>query len=142
MAGQIGGTLFAAIAFSASGWLFHKLDKSGYNTEMKRHNLAMEHLSQAREKWYEEEVAKKDEIAKKRAELQRSKADLSTVNKALDLLRNMDVVYHDTENKKYTFKKEPQLKDFYTPSDKFKKYQKITMGAVGLGSGMLLGFLL
>ena len=43
MAGQIGGTLFAAIAFSASGWLFHKLDKSGYNTEMKRHNLAMEH---------------------------------------------------------------------------------------------------
>ena len=87
-------------------------------------------------------MAKKDEIAKKRAELLQSKADLSTVNKALDLLKNMNVVYHDTENKKYTFKKEPQLKDFYTPSDKFKKYQKITMGAVGLGSGMLLGFLL
>ena len=142
MAGQIGGTLFAAITFSASGWLFHKLDKFGYNTEMKRHNLAMEHLSQAREKWYEEEVAKKDEMAKKRAELQQSKADLSEVNKALDLLRNMNVVYHDTENKKYTFKKEPQLKDFYTPSDKFKKYQNITMGAVGLGTGALLGFLL
>ena len=142
MAGQIGGTLFAAIAFSASGWLFHKLDKSGYNEEMKRHNLAMEHLSQAREKWYEEEVAKKDEMARKRAELQQSKADLSTVNKALDLLRNMNVVYQDTENKKYTFQKEPQLKDFYTPSDKFKKYQNVTMGAVGLGTGALLGFLL
>ena len=142
MAGQIGGTLFAAIAFSASGWLFHKLDKSGYDKEMHRHNLAMEHLSQAREKWYEEEVAKKDEIARKRAELQQSKADLSEVNKALDLLKNMNVVYHDSENKKYTFTQKPQLKDFYTPSDKFKKYQNITMGAVGLGTGALLGFLL
>ena len=141
MAGQIGGTLFAAIAFSASGWLFHKLDKSGYNTEIKRHNLAMEHLSQAREKWYEEEVEKKDAIARKRAELQQSKADLSAVNKALDLLRNMNVVYNDGQTK-HTFKKEPQLKDFYTPSDKFKKYQNITMGVVGLGSGALLGFLL
>ena len=141
MAAQLGGILFAALSFSASGWLFHKLDKSGYDAEMKRHNLAMEHLSKAREKWYEEEVAKKDELARKRAELLQSKADLSTVNRALDALRKMDVVYHDGQ-KKYTFKKKPKLKDFYTPSDKFKKYQNITMGLTGIGSGLLLGLLI
>ena len=56
MAATIGGSLFAAFAFSGAGWLFHKLDKGGYDKEMKRHNLAMEHLSKGREQWYEEEV--------------------------------------------------------------------------------------
>ena len=67
MAALLGRTLFAALSFLASGWLFHKLDKLGYDAEMKRHNRALEALSKACEKWYEEEVAKKDEIARKRA---------------------------------------------------------------------------
>ena len=36
MADTIGGSLWVAIAFSGAGWLFHKLDKSGYDAEMKR----------------------------------------------------------------------------------------------------------
>ena len=141
--GNMAMATFSAIAFSASGLLFHQLDKGGYEQEIRRHNRALENLSKAREQWYEQKVKKKDRMAQKRAELQQSKADLATVNRALDLLKNMDVVYHDTENNtKYTLKKEPQLRDFYTPSDKFKKYQNITMGAVGLGSGMLLGLIL
>ena len=111
MAATIGGSLWAAIAFSGAGWLFHKLDKSGYDTKMKRHNLAMEHLSKAREQWYEEEVRKKDEMARKRQELLASRADLSTVNKALDALRKMNVVYNDGQTKR-TFTKKPELKDF------------------------------
>ena len=141
--GQMGMTMFAGIAFSLSGYVFHKIDKGGYEEEMKRHNRALENLSKAREQFYEEEVRKKDLMAQKRAELQQSKADLATVNHALDLLKNMDVVYHDTKsNTKYTFNRQPQLRDFYTPSDKMKKYQNYTMGAVGLGTGALLGFLL
>ena len=141
--GQGAMTVFAGFAFSAAGWVMHKLDKPNYEAEVKRHNRALENLQRAREKWYEQEVEKKDRIAQKRAELQQSKADLTTVNRALDLLKNMDVVYHDEkENKKYTFNREPQLRDFYSPSEKMKNYQKITMGAAGLGTGMLLGFLL
>ena len=140
--GQMAMTTFAGISFSLSGFLMHKLDKSGYEAEMKRHNRALENLSKARGQFYEEEVEKKNRMAQKRAELLQSKADLSTVNKALDLLKNMDVVYHDDENRKYTFKREPQLRDFYTPSDKMKKYENITTGVVGLGSGMLLGLIL
>ena len=139
---QMAMTVFAGFAFSASGFVMHKLDKSGYLDEVRRHDLALENLSKAREQFYQEEVRKKDRIEQKRVELQTAKADLNTVNHALDLLRNMDVVYKDTSGNKYTFNREPQLKDFYTPSDKFKKYQNLTMGAVGLGTGALLGFLL
>ena len=141
--GQMAMTVFAGFAFSASGFIMHKLDKSGYLDEVRRHDLALENLSKAREQFYQEEVRKKDRIEQKRAELQIAKADLNTVNHALDLLKNMNVVYRDEKtNTKYTFNREPQLKDFYTPSDKMKKYQNITMGVVGLGTGALLGFLL
>ena len=143
VAGNLLMATFSAIAFSGAGVLFHRLDKGDYEQEMKRHNRALENLSKAREKFYQEEVRKKDRMAQKRAELQQSKTDLATVNHALDLLKNMDVVFHDEKtNTKYTFNREPKLSDFYSPSDKMKKYEKITMGAVGLGTGALLGFLL
>ena len=143
VAGQLAMTTFAGLVFSASGMLFHRLDKSGYVEEVKRHDKALENLSKAREAWYEQEVEKKDRMAQRRAELQTAKADLNTINHALDLLKKMDVVYKDEKtNKKYTFNREPQLRDFYSPSDKMRKYQKITSGILGLGSGMLLAFLL
>ena len=53
MASVLAGGLFNAVAFSGAGYVFHKLDKSGYEEEMKRHNEAMEKLSKAKEKWYE-----------------------------------------------------------------------------------------
>ena len=52
MASTIGGGLFAAVAFSGAGYLFHLLGKGGYSSKMKRHNLAIENLSKAREAWY------------------------------------------------------------------------------------------
>ena len=142
VAGQLAMTTFAGLIFSASGFLFHRLDKGGYESEVKRHNRALENLSKAREQFYEEEVRKKDRIAQKRAELQTAKADLSTVNHALDLIKNMDVVYKDTSGNTHSFKREPRLSDFYRPSDKMKRYQNITTGILGIGSGMLLGFFL
>ena len=136
----MGGSLFAALAFSGAGYLFHLLDKGGYDDEMKRHNLAMEHLSKAKEKWYKE-VHRKDEIARKRQELLASRADLSTVNKALDALRKMNVVYDDGQ-KKRTFSQKPELKDFYKPSSEMKHYQNLAMGIVGIGSGLVLGLII
>ena len=105
MAATIGGSLFAAVAFSGAGYLFHLLDKGGYNTEMKRHNLAIEHLSKAREQWYKEEVHRKDEMARKRQELLASRADLSTVNKALDASRKMNAKYNDGQTKRTIYPK-------------------------------------
>ena len=53
MASVVAGGLFNAVAFAGAGYVFHKLDKKGYKDEMKRHNLAMEQLKAAQEKWYE-----------------------------------------------------------------------------------------
>ena len=83
MAGTIGSSLFAALAFSGAGYLFHLLDKDGYSAEIKRHNRAMEDLTLAREKWYEAEVRKKDEMNRKRQELVLAHQDMNVVNKAL-----------------------------------------------------------
>ena len=52
MAGVVAGGLFNAIVFAGAGYVFHKLDKNGYEKEMERHNRAMERLSAEKEKWY------------------------------------------------------------------------------------------
>ena len=38
MAATVGSSLFAALAFSGAGYLFHLLDRDGYSAEIKRHN--------------------------------------------------------------------------------------------------------
>ena len=50
MASVVAGGLFNAIAFAGAGYVFHKLDKSGYEKEMKRHDEAMEKLSKRKRK--------------------------------------------------------------------------------------------
>ena len=59
------GGLFNAFAFAGAGFLFSKLNHSGYKDEIKRHNLALEHLSKAKQEWYEEEVSRKNKIEEK-----------------------------------------------------------------------------
>ena len=142
MASTIRGSLFAAFAFSASSYLFHFSDKGGYSSEMKRHNLAMENFSKAREAWYEEEIRKKDEIAKKRQELLSANADLSTMDKALDAIRRITLTYHKNNGRKRTFTRRPELRDFYKPCTEMKNYQNSAMGVFGIGSGIILRLLI
>ena len=141
MAPTIGESLFPAVAFSGAGYFSHLLDKGGYSSEMKRHNQAMENLSKARETWYEEEIKKKDEIAKKRQELLSANADLSTVDKALEALRKITVIFTENSGRKRTFTRRPELRDFYKPSTEMRNYQNFAMGVVGVCSGLILGLL-
>ena len=60
MAGVVAGGLFNAIAFAGAVYVFHKLDKNGYEKEMERHDRAMKRLSAEKEKWYEKTVEKKE----------------------------------------------------------------------------------
>ena len=68
---------------------FHKLDKKGYEDEMKRHNLAMEQLTAAKEKWYEKTVEKKNKIALLQQKLLDANKDLDDTNEALHNLRTV-----------------------------------------------------
>lgn len=121
--------VFNALAFAGAGYLFN----SGENQrEIKRHDLAMEKLTQAREIWYQNEVLKKDEIAQKRRELMDSRVDMKSVNSALDALRKIRF-----ENR--TFTRRPELRDFYSPSKEMSHYQHFVVGATGLAFGLLIG---
>ena len=130
MAGMVVGGLFNAFAFAGAGFLFNKLNHSGYKDEIKRHNLALEQLSAAKQKWYEKEVARKNEIEAKRHQLIEANADIKTTNRALTELN------HYIERSEASKVSEPTLNDYYTPSKEMEGYQMLTMAAVGLGSGV------
>ena len=126
------GGLFNAFAFAGAGFLFSKLNHSGYKDEIKRHNLAMEQLSAAKQKWYEKEVARKNDIELKRRQLTEANADIKTTNKALAqlsvALREAEAVRRDDM---------PTLNNFYKPSKEMKEYQALTMAVAGLGAGLV-----
>ena len=97
MASVVAGGLFNAIAFAGARYVFHKLDKSGYEAEMERHNRAMEKLNKEKEKWYEQQIEKKNKIALLRQKLLDADKDLDDVNEALHNLRTATEELQDTE---------------------------------------------
>ena len=102
--------------------MFHKLDKNGYEAEMKRHDMAMEKLNREKEKWYERTVEKKNKIAFLRQKLQDANKDLDDVN---DALHNLRVALEDLQDQKA---REPKLQDYYEPSHEMKRYMDIVTG--------------
>ena len=138
MAGMVIGGLFNAVAFAGAGFLFSKLNHSGYSDEIKRHNLAMEQLSIAKQKWYEKEVARKNDIELKRHQLIEANMDNQNTNKAL---AQYNKVKAEAEAEAVAYERsrqmEPTLNDFYKPSKEMKEYQALTMAAVGLTSGLV-----
>ena len=126
------GRLFNAIAFAGAVYVLHKLDKNGYEKEMKRHDRAMEKLCAEKEKWYERTVEKNNKIALLRQKLQDANKDLDDGNDALHNLRTAleDLQDHET--------REPKLQDYYEPSDEMKMYMNIVTGVIGSVSGFLV----
>lgn len=127
MASVVAGGLFNALAFAGAGFLFHKLDKSGYTSEMERHNKAMETLSKEKEKWYERQAEHKNKIALLRQELADANKDLDATNTALHNLRVAEENFQEDQ--------EPRLDSYYEPSDEMRDYMNIVIGGLGLGLG-------
>ena len=133
MASVVAGGLFNAIAFAGAGYVFHKLDKNGYEKEMKRHDEAMEKLSEEKEKWYERTVEKKNKIALLPQRLSDANKDLDRVNEALHNLRAATEKLED---------KEPTLNNYYEPSEAMKMYVNVVTGVIRSVSGFLVNRLL
>ena len=131
MAGMVVGGLFNAFAFAGAGFLFSKLNHSGYKDEIKRHNLALEQLSVAKQKWYEKEVARKNNIEAKRHQLVEANMDIKITNRAL-----LELNHYSEVTEARSKASEPNLNDYYKPSKEMEGYQTLTMAAVGLGSGL------
>ena len=126
-------SIFAAFAFSGAGVLMHRLDKNGYEAEIKRHNKALEDLAKAKEKFYENEVRQHDRIQQLRQQLADANNDIEGTNKALDTLRKVRSIQYEGQ----TFDREPQLNDFYEPSSEMKEYQYLVVVGLGIGAGFL-----
>ena len=131
-------TTFAAVSFAGAGYLFKSFDKNGYEAEIKRHNKALEDLAKAKEAFYQNEVKQHDRIMQLRQQLADANKDIGETNRALEQLRQVQSIQYNGK----TFNREPQLNDFYKPSDEMKEYQYITIGVVGVGSGYLLSKIL
>ena len=116
-------TTFVAVSFAGAGYLFKLFDSNGYEKEMKHHNLAMEQLAKAKEEFNDKEIKRQDRIHELRQQLSDANADINDTNKALDELKQIQ------STEKY---KEPQLNDFYKPSDEMKEYQYITTVVIGI----------
>ena len=132
MASMVVGGLFNAFAFAGAGYLFSKLNHSGYKDEIKRHNLALEHLSEAKQEWYEEEVSRKNKIEEKRHQLVEANKDINTTNAALSALDHLNRVME-----KRSQEQEPTLDDYYKPSEEMEGYKVLVMTAAGLGTGLV-----
>ena len=132
MASMVVGGLFNAFAFAGAGFLFSKLNHSGYKDEIKRHNLALEHLSKAKQEWYEEEVSRKNKIEEKRHQLVEANKDINVTNASLNALDHFNRIME-----KRSLEREPTLNDYYKPSDEMEAYKVLTMAAVGLGGGLV-----
>ena len=135
MAGVVAGGLFNAIAFAGAGYVFHKLDKNGYEKEMGRHE-AMELLTKEKDEWYEKTVEKKNRVALLRQEVEDANKDFRDTNEALRKLR---LAKEDLENHEDI---EPKLENYYEPSDEMKMYMNVVTGVVGSVSGFLVTKLL
>ena len=86
MAQIVVGGIFNAVAFSAAGFLFSKLNHQGYEAEMKRHNKPLELLAKSKERFYEQQVKRKNRMEELRIEILNARATEQQTDKAFVLL--------------------------------------------------------
>ena len=132
----VGGALVNALAFSGSNYLFSHLRSSGVNEERKRHDKAIEQLQAAQAKW-----------SQKRAEhLDWINEELRRQGHAVHTFQDVDAAIHEyshffpQQSKTLdAFGPEPQLSEFYVPSDD-QKGREIAFIILGMGATALVAY--
>ena len=109
LAMMAGGALINALAFSGTNAAFSLLGDHG-GTERKRHDLAMEQLSKAREKYSEERQQRLDYLNKTISQQRHARQTFSDLRIAMR-------EYHEvTKQQLPPLRDPPKLSDFYNPS--------------------------
>ena len=104
-----GGALINALAFSGTNAAFSLLGDHG-GAERKRHDLAMEQLSKAREKYSEERQQRLDYLNKTISQQRHARQTFSDLGAAIQ-------AYHEVTSQSLPpLREEPKLSDFYNPS--------------------------
>ncbi|MEW8525347.1 MAG: hypothetical protein AB2552_20075 [Candidatus Thiodiazotropha endolucinida] len=113
-----------ALAFSGSNYLFTMLRSSGVDEERKRHDEAIEQLQAAQAEWSRRRTERLDFI---NDELRRQGHAVQTFRDVDAAMRQYSQVTGHNIN---PLGPEPQLSDFYTPSDgqKDREFAFIILG--------------
>ena len=78
----IGGAVVNALAFSGTNFVFSRFTDHG-EKERKTHDLALENLQRARDKWNEDRMKQLDFINKRLREQNKARAYISDVDEAM-----------------------------------------------------------
>ena len=106
-------------------------DKKNYSAEQLRHDKALERLTQARNKFFEEAEFRKEKLAKLEAEKRSAESDFKLTNAQFAQFK---LLKHQER-----LAVEPQLKDFYEPSKQMEEFQMMSTGIIGAATGATLG---
>ena len=121
----VGGAVVNALAFSGNNFFFSRLTDHGAE-ERKRHDLALEKLQRARDEWNRDRMKRLDFMNKR----------LREKNEARTYINNIDEVmleYYRAFGKQIKpLPTEPQLSDFYHPSEA-QKNDELLFATVGTG---------
>ena len=130
---MIGGAVVNALAFSGSNYLFSQVSENNKHEaliEQKRHELAMEKLTKARDEWNKKRTELNDFLSKKLYDQKESEDVFNEVDEAME---EYGKVYgEDKSNElKNLLGPEPKLSDFYVKSDK-QEINEIIFITVGM----------
>lgn len=127
LATMIGSAVVNATAFAGGSYIFHLIESGNAAEERKRHDVALETLNKQTATWNEARARHIDFLAEQRSKERRAKSDFIDMKYALH--------QYEKENRK------PVLSDFYSPSEKQKKYEQIYV-AGGIVSSAAIGNML
>ena len=122
----IGGALVNALAFTDSGYLFHRLSADNIDAERKRHDLAIEKLQKAQIEWIYKRQQRIDFINNQLRLERKAEIKFTELN---DAMRE----YHEVFGHELPpMPRESVLSDFYTPSD-YRELGFIVLSMIGIG---------
>ena len=114
----VGGAVVNALAFSGTNFIFSRLTDHSAE-ERKRHDLALEKLQRARDEWSKDRMKRLDFINRRLREKNEAKAYINNVDEAM-------LEYYRVFAKQIKpLPPEPELSDFYHPSENQKKWRTI-----------------
>ena len=125
----VGGALVNALAFSGSNYLFTILRSSGFDEECKHHDKAVEQLQATEAAWSRKRTERLDCINE----------ELRRQGHAVKIFQDVDAAMQVTGHTLNPLGPEPQLADFYSPSDG-QEDRKIVFVVLGMAATGLVAY--
>ena len=131
---MLGGAIVNALAFMGSNFLFSNLKQGKIDAERKRHDLAEEQLSAAKDQWQRQRTKHLDFLNDRIRKQNAAKQTFYSVDRALQYYNEMT-----GENRELplNLQHEPKLEDFYEPSDEQIEKELVFIAGGTLVAGYL-----